>query len=304
MALALALLAALGAATLAGCRFSVDYHRYAIVYGVADYSPAGLGANDLTYPSIDAQELAAQLEDQGFEVLPRLRLDSAANRANLEADFQQVKLAASPDDLFLFYFSGHGGPVDDAGNPLPQGVPAAAEVLYLDATTAPDPLTISQLASLLADIPARKRVVILDACNSGGFIGSHLEADRFEPDYMGNKDSLFGVLGKAVSLYANFAGSGGLIPPSLSLVMAAAGSREFSFETDGYQNGIFTYYLLQAAQRGDRNRDGWVTVSEAYGYVRDAIEAEWNRRFPPGSIEIFAPRVSGGPVDFVLFQAR
>ena len=85
--------------------------------------------------------------------------------------------------------------------------------------------------------------------------------------------------------------------------MAAAGERELSWEAGApYGHGIFTYFLLQAPRRGDRNADGWVTVSEAYGYARDAIESEWNRALPSGSPYIFLPRVSGGPVDYALFE--
>ncbi len=305
----LAALAALLA--LAGCRFSIDYHRYAVVYGVANYTALD-PQYDLTYTYDDAVDMNTLLASQGFTVIQRL--NGEVTRDHLEADFAGFAAQAGPDDLFLFYFTGHGGAVDAAGNPLPyplpEGVTPAAEVIYLDADTAPNPMTSpypmtsSELAVRLADIPARKRVVIIDACNSGGFIGNRLEGDRLPPDYLGGEQPLFGVLGKAISLYANFGQSGGDIPPSLALVMAAAGEREVSWET-GYpwEHGIFTYFLLKAPAQADGNRDGFVTVSETYGYVRDAIEKEWNS-VPSGIDSIFAPRVSGGPVDFVLFEAR
>jgi uncharacterized caspase-like protein len=296
----------LGLLPLAGCRFTIDYRLYAVVYGVADYSSLPPSPNgDLSYTDDDALDMAALLENQGFAV--QLRLNGEANRPNLLADFAHAASLAGPEDLFLFYFSGHGGPSTVRATPEPPGADRATEGIILDDPGPPagvDLLSDDELAALLASIPARKRVVIIDSCNSGGFIGNGLETDRMAPDYGGTRDGLIGVLSRGISLYANFSGSQPDIPPSLALVMAAAGEREFSYEDSGYDHGVFTYHLLQAPLRADRNRDGFVTVSEAYGYVLDVIEREWNRRYAPYPEAIFAPRISGGPVDYVLFQAR
>jgi hypothetical protein len=59
-----------------------------------------------------------------------------------------------------------------------------------------------------------------------------------------------------------------------------------------------TYFLLKTAGDGDLNRDGDVTVLEAFSLVKAGIEVNWNAENPA---EAFTPHVSGGSVDFVLF---
>ena len=84
-------------------------------------------------------------------------------------------------------------------------------------------------------------------------------------------------------------------------MLAAAGEQEFSWESLSFQHGVFTYFLLESATSGDRNSDGFVTVSEAYDYVRRSIDDRWNAT--SFYDERFAPHLSGGPVDYVLFTS-
>jgi hypothetical protein len=112
------------------------------------------------------------------------------------------------------------------------------------------------------------------------------------------------LLARAVRLYANFDGSSADIPPWEALVISAAGERELSYEMGSpFNHGVFTFYLLEAAQDGDLNGDGWVTATEAFAYARDRVYRFWNLYYGFPSLA-FSPHVSGGPVDYVLFEAR
>jgi hypothetical protein len=279
----------------AGCVLDAPYSKYAITYGVSIYDsglPEGSGPN-LRYADDDAISVAAMLGNQGYSVL--LRIDSQATKAQLLSDIAEVVSKAKEGDLFLFYFSGHGG---QAGT----GAEAAFgdsqnEWIFLHGSV--DPLNLAatvnddQLISALAAIPCRRKVIILDSCNSGGFLGNALETDGTD---------LPTTIVDTISLYANFDGSSADIPPWEAMVIGASGEQESSYESPGpdpldpgplYYHGVFTYFLLQAERNADRNRDGYITVTEAYYYVRTQINAEWS-----------SPHVSGGPVDYVLFQAR
>ncbi|OHD73295.1 MAG: hypothetical protein A2V99_01950 [Spirochaetes bacterium RBG_16_67_19] len=286
-------------AGLSGCILDVPYEKYAIVYGVANYQ---VGVNDLNYTDDDAIAMAALLTEQGYQAI--LQLDSDANKNQLEnTDIPAIAGQAREQDLFVFYFSGHGGQASTgAENP---GSDVYNEYIYLYDSD-PDNLALTfsddQLAAALVPIAARKKVIIIDACNSGGLIGNALEADGEPAALAEGSEDIFALAARAISLYANFDGSSADIPPWEALVLSAAGERELSWESSDYGHGIFTYYLLEAASKGDHNGDGWITVSEAYGFVQEKLYRNWS--LPRGLYYAHAPHVSGGPVDYVLFEAR
>ncbi len=48
----------------------------------------------------------------------------------------------------------------------------------------------------------------------------------------------------------------------------ASGSNEVSAENDDIQHGVFTYYLIEGLKgKADMDKDGLITVDEAYRYV-------------------------------------
>ena len=62
---------------------------------------------------------------------------------------------------------------------------------------------------------------------------------------------------------------------------------------------MFTYFFLQAASAGDLDRNGFVTLQEAYRYARAGVEKYWNSVYI-GSAD-FLPRISGNARDVVIF---
>jgi hypothetical protein len=97
------------------------------------------------------------------------------------------------------------------------------------------------------------------------------------------------------------------------IVISAAGSEESAWEsTSSYFEGhaVFTYFLFEAAAKGDSNGDGFVTASEAYSYTADAIRFIWNTAVQDmynaeaGMYPDFMPHISGGARDLVLFERQ
>jgi uncharacterized caspase-like protein len=296
----------------AGCALDVPYAKYAIVYGISDYEGT---LNDLQWADADAIKMAEMLTGQDYQVWIKTDSQSVvetaeehASKTNLLSDIAAVKLAgAKEDDLFLFFFSGHGGQAGTGAESA--GGDSQNEWIYLYGSVEPLNLAATfnddELVSALAAIPCRRKVVILDSCNSGGFIGNALEADGTPPSLAEGGQSLTSTLADAISLYANFDGSSADIPPWEALVISASGEQESSYESPNqlgegpdYKHGVFTYFLLQAEHNADHNRDGYITVTEAYYYVRNRINSEWSLN------GAFSPHVSGGPVDYVLLEAR
>jgi hypothetical protein len=294
-------------ALLASCKLEIDYDMYAIVYGISDYPN---GVNDLDSTDDDARDMADLLTSQGYQVVLRVtdESDNDAHYDQLVADFGWAASGAGLelDDLFLFYFSGHGFK-DPEGVESSPGSDQDDEVLVMVDNASTEPadlratvyLTDDELAEWLHTIPCARRIVILDSCYSGGFIANAGEADAIPPDYSDGSNGFLDTLGDTIRLYANFQDYGSDIAPGDALVIAASGERDYAYESS-LGNGMMTWYLLESASRGDSNRDGYVTVSEAYNYIYRNINENFNANLPEGK-DVFFPHVSGGPVDYVLF---
>ena len=282
----------------AGCAWEPELpERFALIYGVADYP-----VNPLKFPDDDAQALHGLFLAKGFSPDGTiLRTNAAATKTQLEADIDALAARAGRNSLFVFYFSGHGGQ-DSADGPEPPPQDALDEYIYLydGDGIQQGGLRDDELMARISRIPSRQKVVIIDACNSGGFIGWSPGVDTVPPDYGGYKPGALAYSAEAFARY--FARPrGGDIPYDQAIVITAAGERESSYDgDDSMKHGVFTYYLLQTPRRGDLNGDGFVTATEAYGYVKKQIDGIWNLNQPGAR---FFPRISGGALDFVLFEA-
>jgi uncharacterized caspase-like protein len=291
---------------LAGC--SLNYpqpRRFAIVYGINTY-PNG---NNLTYPVADATSIGAMLVANGFASADvKVATEATATKANLVTELAAFASLMGPNDLFVFYYSGHGTTLPYQGADhdwiLPTGSINASSQLIVSGA-----IFDSELGDMLNVLPTKRRVVILDSCNSGGFIGSGIETDTVPPQLFGHTADAGRItpatIAKAIQNYSAFSSSGAAgasgISPYKALVIAAAGADEFSYEAGApYYHGIATYYLLQAPASGDLNGDGVVTALETFALMKAGIDQTWNSRYA-NTDSVFAPHVSGGPIDLVLF---
>jgi helicase len=162
-----------------------------------------------------------------------------------------------------------------------------------------DPSTVisaPQLAEMLSILPTKNIIVILDSCYSGGFVPSGSSIDGSPASYysMASYSALGTAIGNFGSLLvANASASGGKTP----IVLSAAGSAELSYETAELSHGVFTYYLLEAATKGDKDGDGIVTTTEAYSYASEAIKSKFDSVYGAS----FLPHISGDTRDLALF---
>ncbi len=187
--------------------------RYALVYGVAMYATSeSEGAYpNLLYPAADAADVAAMLAAEGYTVKSRWvdasgdlwvdadgdlladaanlgAVDAPANvgeaptEVNLQSDLASLSSLIGSTDEFVFYFSGHGMQNAERTHEffVPYGGIVKIGVDYYgdEAACVRDDVMGTFLT---ASIGTPRRVVILDTCNSGGFIGNTLEVDTTPP---------------------------------------------------------------------------------------------------------------------------
>lgn len=329
--LALGLLIALAAAALGACGRAPDLPPgYAIVYGVSDYT----SISDLGQPAADADAMAAMLEEAGYTIVSGgPRTDAEATWANVQADFAEAAASAPRDSRFVFYFAGHGFGdgmeyqydtppfsqawadhiTGEAAGEEPTGAGSYPEYLFLHSAdpfndvplALEESISDDELASLVRSVPSRQRVVIIDACHSGGFAGSGTTVDTVPRAYDGYEDGaqLVDAL-NAMTLYLDYGADPVDLDEQDAVVITAAGEQDFSYEGSywGFPNGVFTHFFLEAREAADHDYDGYVSTTEAYAHAVSAIRAVANDDLVDQ--EKFIPRVTGGAVDFILFPAR
>jgi hypothetical protein len=301
--------AALSLFTLASCAPDLPSPSgYAVVMGIADYQNVD-GLKDLTYTDDDVLSMASLLAEKGYDVTSFIdetvsENNPAATRANLQARISSIASSIGEEETFILYFSGHGGS-DSSNGEEPESRNSYNEFIVLNKVGDPftyDLLYDDELSDMIAGIKAKKKIVILDSCNSGGFIGSSGSVDAVSQDVYDAGTGVYsvftnGILGKAISLYFSYPESDADISSGEAFVFAAAGEEEESNESSYVSHGIFTYFFLSGAREADDNDDGYITVLELYDYVFRKLQDYY------GYSEFsFLPHISGSPMDFVLFD--
>lgn len=134
---------------------------FAVMVGVSDY---GGTANNLAYTAEDASKLAEALRREGVLNPASVTLtDAQATVAGVRAAFDRVARQAGPNDMFLFFFSGHG-------MQRPGSVSATEPDGRVESIALRDgEITDSEMATLFGRLNTRMSMLVLDSCFSGGF---------------------------------------------------------------------------------------------------------------------------------------
>ena len=207
---------------------------FAVMVGVSEYGEA---ANDLAYTDEDARKLAETLRREGVLNPASVTLTNAqATVSGVRSAFQRVAQQAGPDDMFLFFFSGHGAQGDEGTarvGPLePDG--RAESIVLRDGE-----ISDTEMAGLFGTLRTRLSLLVLDSCFSGGFARNVVDRP--------------GVMG--------------LFSSEEDLTSAVAEK----FEAGGY-----LAHFLRAGLSGDADVDGdaLVTAGELSNYLRRQFRVE------------------------------
>jgi len=204
----------------------------ALLVGVSDY---GGRTSNLPNTDEDARQLYTSLRDAGLlHPASRLLTNADATTKNVASAFAQASAAAGPNDVFLFFYSGHGNQVDTARTVGELDGRAETIELY-DAA-----MTDAELQPLFDRVHPRLAVVALDSCFSGGFRNL---IDR--PNVMG----LFSSEEDLTSLVASQFKAGGY----LSYFLRAGLSGEADFDGDRIvtTGELSTYVRRRFRREGD-----------------------------------------------------
>ncbi|MFJ4779213.1 TCP-1/cpn60 chaperonin family protein [Streptomyces sp. NPDC088762] len=229
--------------------------REALVVATSSYEDTRL--NQLRSPGLDAMELSEVLSDAGiggYAVRPVIDQPAHVVQREIERFFR----ARRPDDQLLLYLSCHG--IKDSRLQL-YFAAADTDRDLLDSTSVPAVFVNGQLTRCAS----RKILVLLDCCYSGAFRpGGAKSADT------------------AVHLLEEFKDTGVAVITATDAIQQAWEGDGPVTETGEGRLSVFTAAAVEGLRSGraDRDGDGWVSVEDLYGHVREEMLARDARQNP------------------------
>ncbi len=230
---------------------------HAIIIGTSQYNGENI---DLGFPDKDAQAMATSIANisgplfKGAVHITLLTTEGSdetkwPSKTNVQAAFRKVASTANAEDVLFLFLSGHGVTYTDGEKSDFYYLTMDCGDMNLAAADRRNNFCISTdtLTDWIKKIPAKKRVVILDACHSGQaaenlFASRSLSSSQErELERLKDRNGMF--------------------------VLASSESGQRSWEDKNLQQGLLTYSLLH----GMAKTDGAVDVSELFNFARDYV---------------------------------
>jgi len=145
-------------ASLAGAASAAET-RLALVIGNSNYR----SVTKLPNPGNDARAVADDLKSASFDVTLALDVSQVDMRRAIKT-FAAKIAKSGPDAVVLVYYAGHGVQVDGENFLVPIDARIERESDIAGAS-----IRLAELMSVLAAVPSRIRIVILDACRNNPF---------------------------------------------------------------------------------------------------------------------------------------
>ena len=237
-----------------------DFHHdevniYAMIVGVSNYTHMP----SLKYTDDDAYHFYAFLKSPEGGALRddriKILIDDSANRKNILSSMKSLYERADDNDVVIFFYSGHG--LNGAFIPS-------------DYDGYRNKLLFEEVTDILDDSDAKHKLLIADACHSGGAVnykGLDTQMNDFYKEY--NKTS------------------GG------TAFLLSSKGEEVSLEYSGIRQGVFSHYLIRGLKgEADKNMNNIVTITELYNFLYSSVQAYTNTSQTPvlnGQFDINMP---------------
>jgi len=254
--------------------------NYVVSIGISDYKDNDY---DLNYAAKDANDIAAKFGTDPSKVF-KITDGNATKEKILAIKSELVK--SNVNDRVILFVAGHGL-LDDKLNyyigthDVNFENPSIRGLAYED------------LEGLLDGIPARQKLMFIDACHSG-------EVDKDDAMLVASNKTSFGTINargfkkvasksKTLGLENSFQLMQELFADlrkgTGAVVISSASGAEYALESDAWKNGVFTYAILEGLKnrKCDTDQDGAVQVSELKDYVFDRVSDLTNGQQNPTS---------------------
>jgi len=234
---------------------------------------------DLIYQVLSKWKFGS--EKVGFSKIDYVA-DSDAAKSDILQEIAFTFSEADENDISYFYFGGHGGKDGSIYYICPTDMTSSVS----------SKITVNEIEEALSAIPGTK-VVLIDSCYSGGFIGKGGDSDEFSDKAL--KIFNEGII-KIFSSGQNRERD--LLTADCYQVLTSCTSNQICFpiNSDGNTIGAFTAALIEGCGYNyfpaDSNDNGEITLEEAYLYVKNKVSS-WGfiqdiQIYPTNSTFVFA----------------
>jgi WD40 repeat protein len=221
---------------------------YALVIGINEYKNPKL---QLNYAVADATLFANTLKKGALALFDKVEVKTLSSKEETSREniLKELKAMQSlnPDDLFVLYVASHGT-VDDGEYFLITSNVGSTRTEKLKT----DAIGQTVFKELVGNIPATKKLIIIDTCNAGA-LGEAIQVAMLTRGM--SEDTAMKILSRAVG----------------STILSAATSMQEALE--GYQgHGLFTYVLTEGLKgKADKGNTGYVRTTELADYVDNEV---------------------------------
>lgn len=221
---------------------------HALVIGINEFTNPKL---KLAYPVADAELFADTLQQvaAGLFDTVNIRALTTTEATTSSAIIRELKAFQNlrPDDVFVFYIASHGT-VDEGEYFL---ITSNVGSLRTDKLRT-DAITQNMLKEAIANIPATKKVIIIDTCNAGA-LGDAIQVAMMTRGM--SEDTALKILSRSVG----------------STILSASTSVQEAIE--GYNgHGLFTYVLTEGLKgKADKGSTGFIKTTELADYVDNEV---------------------------------
>lgn len=245
------------------------HSKWALVIGINEFQDKSIPA--LRFAAKDSTDFANYLRDPKgghFDPSHVIHLvNGNATLSGIREGLGKLRASVQEDDLVVVYISSHGSPRDMD----PAGVsyiitadthPTPTEKLYASSLQ-----MIDLVQTLQREIKARRVVLFLDTCYSGGAQGA-------SPAQTGGSKAIGHVWDTAPPANAPSSAAYGAALNNFAVgygraVITASRANELSWESPALQNGYFTYFLLDALKK-----EGSASLERIFSMVQQNVSTQ------------------------------
>jgi WD40 repeat protein len=208
---------------------------------------------NLNYAVVDARGFTEAVLDAAgtlfTDVVTELILDGDATKEAIIASLESISERAKPEDVFMFFYAGHGF--------VQQQIDGEGEFYFVTPgvtqMTRPDQLarlglSSPELSELIAEMPARKRFMVLDACHAGAAVGDFAFRGAAEERALARLQRAQG-----------------------SAVLAATREDQFAQEFSALGQGALTKAVIEGLRGAAGPESGQLTVLDILRYADEAV---------------------------------
>lgn len=226
-------------------------NKWALVVGISQFSDARLS---LHYTTKDAKDFAAALTDPKVGRFPASNVhllgESEVSTRRFKEELNWLARSAQEDDLVVIFVATHGTSRKDDTAEVNYIVTSDTDLSSQDSLFG-SALPMVELSDIVRTrIKARRTVILLDTCHSGGAMASTKERATGIADFAPSSavlDRIRQGVGRAI--------------------LTSSQEEQLSYEGAPFQNGYFTHFLLEALHQNN----GMNTIQQDYDYVKDQL---------------------------------